>query len=66
MGKAVDAYMEGFEKGKSDGIAGNLKEAVVGILRDDPTGYFAVGYQDGGAGDIFNPPSEDDAEAEKE
>ena len=66
MGKAVDAYTEGFEKGKTDGIAGNLEEAVVGILRHDPTGYFAVGYHDGGAGDAFSPPSEDDAEAAKE
>jgi hypothetical protein len=66
MGKAVEAYTEGFAKGQKDGIAGNLKEAVVGLLRDDPTGYFVVGYQDGGAGDIFNPPSEDDAEAAKE
>ena len=63
MGKAHDAYTEGYEKGKKDSIAGNLTEAVVGLLRDDPTGYFAVGYHDGAADDTFSPPSEDDKEA---
>ncbi len=65
MGLASDAYTAGFEKGKADGIAGNLGEAVAGLLRDDPGGYFAVGYHDGAAGDTFSPPSEDDSEAMK-
>ncbi len=63
MGKALDAYTEGYKKGKQDTIAGNFKEAVVGLLRDDPTGYFAVGYHDGAADDTFSPPSENDEEA---
>lgn len=29
----------------------------MGMLRDDPGGYFATGYHDGSAGKAFNPPS---------
>jgi len=59
--KAIKAYREGYDKGKADTMAGNLTEAVMGLLRDDPGGHFAVGYHDGAADDTFNPPSEDDS-----
>ncbi len=60
MSKALDAYREGYEKGTADTMAGNLGEAIMGLLRDDPSGYFAVGYHDGAAGDSFNPPTEEE------
>lgn len=63
MGKASDAYTAGYEKGKADSMAGNLEEAIAGLFRDDPGGYFAVGYHDGAAADTYSPPSEDDKEA---
>ncbi len=60
MSKAQENYREGYEKGAADTMAGNLEEAVMGLLRDDPGGYFAVGYHDGAAGDTFNPPTEEE------
>jgi len=67
MGKALDGYRAGYEKGKADTMAENLGEAVRGLVRDDPGGFFAVGYHDGAAGDSFNPPSEEgEEELEKE
>jgi len=60
MSKAQENYREGYEKGAADTMAGNLEEAVMGLLRDDPGGYFAVGYHDGAASDTFNPPTEEE------
>src|SRR5579864_2634992 len=58
MPKLLDAYREGYEQGRRDNIGGNLAQAVLGKLRDDPGGHFAAGYQDGAAGRKFNPPNE--------
>ena len=51
-----DAYREGFEKGRADNLAGNISEAIFGIMKDDPGGHYAAGYRDGAAGNRFNPP----------
>jgi|GEM_PF-2444245 hypothetical protein len=58
MSKPLDAYREGYEQGLRDSIGGNLAQAVLGKLRDDPGGHFAAGYHDGAAGRKFNPPNE--------
>ncbi len=56
MKRPIDAYREGYNKGRADNFAGNLSEAVFGLLRDDPGGYYSAGYRDGAAGKPFRPP----------
>jgi hypothetical protein len=63
MRAAGDVYREGYEQGRQDNFAGNVGEAMLGMLRDDPGGYYAAGYRDGAAGKKFNPPSEKDPKA---
>jgi hypothetical protein len=60
MSRAIDAYREGYEKGREDELGGRLAEMTMGMLRDDPGGHFAAGYSDGAAGRSFSPPSDDD------
>jgi hypothetical protein len=49
-----DAYSEGYAKGKKSTAGDALAEITMGMLRDDPGGYFAAGYRDGAAGKAFN------------
>lgn len=65
MAKPVDAYREGYQKGKADNFAGNMGEAFFGLLRDDPGGHFSAGYYDGVRGKPFRPPKEPDAKKDK-
>lgn len=60
MARPIDAYREGYEKGREDNLAGHVAEAMMGMMRDDPGGHFAAGYHDGAAGNSFNPPPDDD------
>ncbi len=55
MRRPTDAYREGYEKGRADNLAGHVSEAIFGMMRDDPGGYYAAGYSDGAAGKPFNP-----------
>jgi hypothetical protein len=60
MADPIDAYREGYEKGREDTLGGRLAEITMGMLRDDPGGHFAAGYRDGAAGNSFNPPADYD------
>jgi hypothetical protein len=66
MPQPVDAYRKGYEQGRRDNLGGNVSEAVFGLLRDDPRGYFAAGYRDGAGGKEFNPPIETPAYQRRE
>ncbi len=57
MKTPIDAYREGYEKGTQDKIAGRLAEATMGMLRDDPGGFYSAGYSDGSAGKEFKLPA---------
>src|SRR5437879_3379395 len=57
MPTPIEAYREGYEKGRSDSAGGRLAEMTMGALRDDPGGHVQRGYSDGAAGRPFNPPS---------
>ena len=57
MATPLDAYRDGYERGQKDGPGGALAEITMGMLRDDPGGHFAAGYNDGTAGRKFSPPS---------
>ncbi len=59
MPNPIDAYREGYEKGRKDTLGGLAAEVMMGMMRDDPGGHFAAGYHDGAAGKKFNPPSEE-------
>jgi len=56
MPSPIEAYRQGYEKGRSDSAGGRLAEVTMGMLRDDPGGHFQKGYSDGAAGNAFNPP----------
>lgn len=56
MPTPLEAYRQGYEKGRSDSAGGRLAEMTMGMLRDDPGGHFQNGYSDGAAGKAFNPP----------
>lgn len=58
MRRPIDAYREGYEKGRRDNIAGHAMQALWSLLDDDPGGFFAAGYHDGAGGKDFNPPVE--------
>jgi hypothetical protein len=57
MPTPIEAYRQGYEKGRSDSAGGRLAEVTMGMLRDDPGGHFQKGYCDGAAGKPFSPPS---------
>jgi uncharacterized protein YecT (DUF1311 family) len=57
MPTPIEAYRQGYEKGRSDSAGGRLAEISMGMLRDDPGGHFQKGYSDGAAGKPFSPPS---------
>lgn len=57
MPTPVEAYRQGYEKGRGDSAGGRLAEMTMGMLRDDPGGHFQKGYGDGAAGKPFSPPS---------
>jgi hypothetical protein len=52
--KSDEAYRTGYEKGRSDNFGGSLAEITMGMLFDDPGGYYAAGYYDGAGGRKFN------------
>lgn len=54
MPEPSEAYREGYEKGRTDNLGGRLAEITMGMMRDDPGGYFAAGYYDGAGGRKFN------------
>lgn len=54
MPEPNEAYRAGYEKGKTDNLGGSLAEITMGMLRDDPGGYYAAGYYDGAGGRKFN------------
>jgi len=54
MPEPSEAYRAGYEKGKTDNLGGSLAEITMGMLRDDPGGYYAAGYYDGAGGRKFN------------
>lgn len=58
MPKPYDAYRDGYNKGRKASLGTGLAEATLGMLRDDPGGYYAAGYRDGVAGKKFEPPRE--------
>jgi len=53
-----EVYAEGYAKGRSTNLADATGDAIFGLLRDDPGGYFSAGYSDGSGGRKFNPPSD--------
>lgn len=53
----IEAYRQGYEKGRSDTAGRRLAEVTMGMLRDDPGGHFQKGYRDGAASRSFDPPS---------
>lgn len=55
MPNPFDAYREGYERGRHDGLGARMAEVTMGMLRDDPGGYFEAGYYDGAAGKKFSP-----------
>lgn len=57
MPTPIEAYRQGYEKGRSDSAGGRVAEMTMGMLRDDPGGHFQKGYSDGAAGKAFGPPS---------
>ena len=57
MPTPIEAYRQGYEKGRSDSAGGRLAEITMGMLRDDPGGHSQKGYSDGAAGRPFDPPS---------
>ena len=57
MPTPIEAYREGYERGRSDSAGGRLAEVTMGMLRDDPGGHFQKGYSDGAAAKPFNAPS---------
>jgi uncharacterized protein YecT (DUF1311 family) len=57
MPTPIEAYREGYERGRNDSAGGRLAELTMGMLRDDPGGHFQKGYSDGAAGKPFSPPS---------
>ena len=57
MPTPIEAYRQGYEKGRSDSAGGRLAEVTMGMLRDDPGGHFQKGYGDGAAGRPFDAPS---------
>ena len=57
MPTPIEAYRQGYEKGRSDSAGGRLAEVTMGMLRDDPGGHFQKGCSDGAAGKPFSPPS---------
>src|SRR5258708_40322192 len=57
MPTPIEAYRQGYEKGRSDTAGGRLAEMTMGMLRDDPGRQFQKGYSDGAAGNPFTPPS---------
>ncbi len=58
MPRPSEAYRDGYQKGQRDNISGNVSEAMMGMLRDDPGGHFAAGYRDGAGRKKFSPPSD--------
>ena len=58
MPAPIDAYREGYERGRKNSLGDRLAEVTMGMLRDDPGGHFGAGYRDGAAGKKFNPPSD--------
>src|ERR1039457_5566795 len=57
MPTPIEAYRQGYERGRSDSAGDRLAEITMGMLRDDPGGHFQKGYSDGAAGKLFDPPS---------
>jgi hypothetical protein len=57
MPTPIEAYRQGYERGRNDSTGGRLAETTMGMLRDDPGGHFQKGYTDGAAGRPFNAPS---------
>jgi hypothetical protein len=57
MATPDEAYSEGYEKGRKEGLAGNTAEAVFGMMKDDPGGHYGAGYRDGASGKEFKTPS---------
>src|SRR5437879_6435703 len=57
MPTPIEAYRQGYEKGRRDSAGGRLAEMTMGMLRDDPGGHFQKGYSDGAAGKPFSLPS---------
>src|SRR5580658_8065193 len=57
MPTPIEAYRQGYERGRSDSLGGRLAEVTMGMLRDDPGGHFQKGYGDGAAGRPFRSPS---------
>jgi hypothetical protein len=55
MGQPIDAYRAGYEQGQKDTAGGVLAELTMGMLREDPGGYFAAGYHDARSGKKFSP-----------
>jgi len=57
MPEPTEAYRAGYEKGKKDSLGGRMAEVTMGVMRDDPGGYFAAGYSDAAAGRKFQLPA---------
>jgi hypothetical protein len=58
MPTPIEAYREGYEKGRKENLAGHTAEAVFGMFKDDPGSHYGAGYRDGAAGKTFSPPSD--------
>jgi hypothetical protein len=57
MPTPIEAYRQGYERGRNDSAGGRLAEMTMGMLRDDPGAHFQKGYSGGAAGKAFDPPS---------
>jgi len=53
MPDPTEVYRAGYDKGRRDNLADAAAEAIFGMLRDDPGGYYSAGYCDGAAGREF-------------
>jgi hypothetical protein len=57
MSREFDTYADGYANGKKDTLGGMLAQVTMGMLRDDPGGFYTAGYRDGSAGKKFSPPA---------
>ncbi len=57
MATPLEAYRDGYRKGLEATVGHHLAEATIGIMRDDPGGYYAAGFKDGSNRKKFSPPA---------
>src|ERR1051325_7292259 len=66
MATPLERYRQGYQKARADNLAGNVAQAFMGMLQDDPGGSYAAGYKDGSGRKKFSPPSDAHADEKAE